>query len=98
MPLGHEDGGVAARMRQKLNEGLAPVRLDIVDESQLHTGHAGARPGGESHFRVTVVSAAFEGKSRVDRQRMVYGLLSADLENQIHALALKTMTPAEDEA
>ncbi len=98
MPMDREDGGVAARMRQTLETGLAPVRLDIVDESQLHAGHAGARPAGESHFRVTIVSAAFEGKNRVDRQRMVYGLLSTELENQIHALALKTMTPAEDEA
>lgn len=97
MPMENEDQGVAARMRQTLEAGLAPVRLDIVDESQLHAGHAGARPGGESHFRVTVVSAAFEGKNRVDRQRLVYGLLSAELENQIHALALKTMTPAEDD-
>ena len=98
MAMETADRGVADRMRQKLEAGLAPARLYIEDESRLHAGHAGARPGGESHFRVTVVSAAFEGKSRVERQRLVYGLLSKELEDQIHALALRTLTPAEDAA
>jgi BolA protein len=72
------------------------VRLAIIDESHLHAGHAGARPGGESHFRVEIVSAAFEGKSRLERQRMVYAALADELRHDIHALALRTLTPDED--
>jgi len=86
---------VAARIQRKLEAGLSPSRLDLIDESSQHAGHAGARPGGESHFRVTVVSAAFEGRSRVDRQRLVYGLLGEELAGPVHALALVTLTPDE---
>lgn len=89
---------VADRIRGKLEQGLAPSRLELVDESSLHAGHAGARPGGESHFRVTVVSAAFEGRSRVERQRLVYGLLGEELAGPVHALALVTLTPEEAKA
>lgn len=89
---------VADRIRGKLEQGLAPSRLELVDESSLHAGHAGARPGGESHFRVTVVSAAFEGRSRVERQRLVYGLLGEELAGPVHALTLVTMTPEEAKA
>lgn len=87
---------VAAAIEANLRQALAPVRLAIVDESHKHAGHAGARPGGESHFRVEVVSAAFEGKSRVERQRMVYAALAHEMKTAIHALALTTLTPAED--
>lgn len=87
---------VATAMKEKLTRDLAPVRLDIIDDSHRHAGHSGAHPQGESHFTVTVVSAAFEGKSRVDRQRMVYGALADELAERIHALSLKTLTPAED--
>lgn len=82
-------------LRQKLTAALAPERLEIVDESHLHAGHAGAREGGESHFRVTVVARAFEGLSRVERQRTVYGLLAEELAGPVHALSLTTKTPAE---
>lgn len=82
-------------LRQKLTEALAPERLEIVDESHLHAGHAGAREGGESHFRVTVVARAFEGLSRIERQRTVYGLLAEELAGPVHALSLTTKTPAE---
>jgi BolA protein len=75
----------ADRIRAKLTEALAPVALEILDESQKHVGH----------FRVTVVSEQFAGRSRVDRQRLVYGLLAAELSERVHALALKTITPAE---
>jgi BolA family transcriptional regulator, general stress-responsive regulator len=85
----------ADRIRAKLTEALAPVALEILDESQKHVGHAGYDPRGETHFRVTVVSEQFAGKSRVDRQRLVYGLLAAELSERVHALALKTITPAE---
>lgn len=83
-------------IRQKLTDSLRPDRLDIIDESHRHAGHAGSRPGGESHFNVTVVSAEFEGKNRVERQRMVYGALAVEMKGPIHALALKTLAPSED--
>jgi BolA family transcriptional regulator, general stress-responsive regulator len=89
-------GRVADTIRAKLSGGLKPVRLDIVDESHRHAGHAGARQAGESHFQVAVVSAAFAGKNRVARQRLVYGLLADELRTDIHALSLTTLTPEED--
>ncbi|MCG8510483.1 MAG: BolA family transcriptional regulator [Rhodospirillales bacterium] len=87
---------VAAAIEDKLTSALQPIRLSIVDESHKHRGHAGARPEGESHFRVEIVSAAFEGKSRIERQRMTYAALSDEMTTDIHALALKTLTPDED--
>ncbi|MDP7650474.1 MAG: BolA family protein [Rhodospirillales bacterium] len=87
---------MAAVIEKKLNAALSPARLAIVDESLHHAGHAGARPEGESHFRVEVVSAAFANKPRVERQRMVYAILAEELSSGIHALALKTLTPDED--
>ena len=89
---------VASVMRQKLVEGLAPARLEIVDESRRHAGHTGSREGGESHFRIEVVSAAFANMSRVTRHRLVYDLLKAELEAGVHALSLATLTPEEDAA
>jgi BolA family transcriptional regulator, general stress-responsive regulator len=89
-------GRVADAIRAKLTAGLAPARLDIVDESHRHAGHAGARAEGESHFNVTIVAAAFAGQSRVARQRLVYGLLAEELRTDIHALSLTTLTPEED--
>jgi BolA protein len=86
---------VAKSIEQKLNAGLSPEELTIEDQSTLHQGHAGARPEGESHFKVTVVSKKFDGLSRLERQRMVYRLLADDLKSDIHALALTTQTPAE---
>ena len=87
---------VRAAIEKKLSAGLNPERLEIVDESHLHAGHAGARDGGESHFRVEVVAAAFSGLGRVARQRLVYGLLAEELKGDIHALALRTLAPGED--
>ena len=87
---------VARAIENKLNGGLTPARLEITDESARHQGHAGARPEGESHFQVTVVSAKFEGMSRVERQRLVYRLLAEEMKTDIHALALTTRTPGED--
>ena len=86
---------ITERINKKLNEGLSPSRLEVVDESMKHKGHGGWREGGETHFHVTVVSEAFEGKSRVDRQRMVYALLAEEMAERVHALALTTRTPAE---
>ena len=78
-----------------LNAQLAPVFLDVVDESGLHAGHSGARPEGETHFRLDVVSEAFAGKSRVERHRLVNGLLDEAFKRGLHALAVRARTPAE---
>lgn len=86
----------ADRMRRKLTDGLAPARLDIDDQSHRHAGHAGAHDEGETHFHVTVVSDVFAGKSRVERQRMVYALLQEEMAERVHALALTTLAPQED--
>jgi BolA protein len=86
---------VADRIRKKLSAGLQPTLLEIVDDSHKHAGHAGARPGGESHFTVEVVSAAFEGMGRVERQRLVYRLLEEEMAGPVHALALRTIAPSE---
>jgi BolA protein len=83
------------RLRARLTEALSPIRLDIVDESHRHAGHSGARPGGESHFHVTIVSAAFSGQGRVARQRLVYGVLAGELADGVHALSLTTLAPDE---
>ena len=86
---------VATAIRERLQTALAPERLEVVDESHLHAGHAGARPGGESHFRLLVVASAFAGRSRVERQRMVHAALADLLRSDIHALAMATRTPEE---
>ncbi len=87
---------VAETIRQKLTERFAPTRLAVIDESHRHAGHAGARPEGETHFAVTITSAAFSGLSRVARQRLVYDALKQELASGVHALSLATLTPDED--
>ena len=86
---------VADTIRRKLTERFAPTRLEVEDQSHLHAGHAGARPGGETHFAVTIVSAAFTGQSRVARQRLVYETLARELADRVHALSLTTLAPNE---
>lgn len=86
---------VADVIEQKIRTALAPTTLVVTDDSSRHAGHSGARAGGESHFTVEIVSAAFEGKSRVARQRLVYDLLKSEFDQGLHALALVTKTPAE---
>ena len=86
---------VAHQIREKLTAALNPERLEIADESHRHAGHAGSRPGGETHFRVEVVAAAFQGKSRLERQRLVYAALKDEMSHQIHALSLVTRAPGE---
>jgi BolA protein len=75
----------------KLREAFAPESLDVVDESHLHEGHSGHRPGGETHFRLYIVSKAFEGKSRIERHRMINTALAAELASSVHALAIKAL-------
>ena len=79
----------------KLREAFSPESLDVADESHLHEGHAGHRPGGETHFRVYIVSPAFEGKSRIERHRMVNTTLATELQGSVHALAIKAHSPGE---
>jgi len=86
----------ANTIRRKLTERFAPAKLDIVDESHRHAGHVGARPEGETHFAVTIVSTAFAGQNRVARQRLVYQTLAEELATRVHALSLTTLTPEED--
>ena len=83
------------RIAAILREALRPIRLDIVDESDRHAGHAGARPGGETHYRLNIVSPAFVGKSRVERHRMVNALLAAEFASGLHALAIAAAAPDE---
>ena len=79
----------------KLQEAFTPESLQVVDESHLHEGHAGHRPGGETHFRVYIVSDAFKGKSRVERHRMINSALTAELAGRVHALAIQAKAPGE---
>ncbi len=87
---------LADTIRQKLGAAFAPSELVVEDDSAKHAGHSGARPGGETHFSVRLVSESFAGLGRVERQRRVYAALAEELRpNGIHALALTTLTPAE---
>ena len=87
--------GTAATIEAKLRAAFQPSRLAVTDDSAKHAGHAGARPGGETHFSVEIVSASFEGKSRVARHRMVYELLADEIAGGVHALAVRALTPRE---
>ena len=82
-------------IRKKLTQAFAPVALDVNNDSHLHAGHASSPGTGESHFSVNVVSAAFDGKSRLERHRMVNAVLAQELSGRIHALAVSALTPAE---
>lgn len=92
--MGHYSDRIAAKM----NEALQPTKLHIHDDSHRHAGHAGDNPDGrgETHFKVTVESAAFAGKSRIERQRLVYGVLAAELKERVHALELVLRAPGEN--
>jgi BolA family transcriptional regulator, general stress-responsive regulator len=79
----------------KLREAFTPESLDVTDESHLHEGHAGHRPGGETHFRVYIVSSAFQGKTRIERHRMINATLAGELAGGVHALAIKAQAPGE---
>ena len=79
---------MTARIRTKLEAEFQPQHLEVIDESEAHRGHGGYREGGESHFRVVMRADSLAGKSRVARQRAVYACLKAELEEQVHALAL----------
>ena len=80
---------------KKLTEAFVPQSLNVVDESQQHEGHAGHRPGGQTHFRLYIVSDAFKGKTRIDRHRMINQILSDELKEGVHALAIHASAPGE---
>lgn len=86
---------IADQMRDKLTRALRPTRLEIVDDSHRHRGHAGHDGRGESHFNVTIVAEAFAGKSRPERHRMVYDAVADELNDRVHALSLRLGTPSE---
>jgi BolA protein len=86
---------VKTQITEKLNAAFAPQSLDVEDESHRHEGHAGHRPGGQTHFRVHIVSEAFRGKSRIERHRMINQTLSGELEGGVHALAIHASAPGE---
>jgi BolA protein len=85
---------VAAEIRQRL-AALEPVTLDLTDESAQHAGHAGAAPGGQTHWRLSIVSTRFQGQPTVARHRMVYQVLAELMQHPIHALAITARSPEE---
>lgn len=89
-------GDIFDAIQDKLQAAFAPSRLEIVDDSARHSGHAGAREGGESHFNVTIEAQAFAGANKVARQRMVYHALAEELAGPVHALSVKALAPGED--
>ncbi|HUP67673.1 MAG TPA: BolA family protein [Sphingomicrobium sp.] len=88
-------GPVAMEMKRRLQAALEPARLDLVDDSEAHRGHGGYNPAGESHFSLRIESAAFTGKTRVERQRMVYSALGDLMRERVHALSIKASAPGE---
>ena len=91
----HETGPVATEMLKRLELALAPSRIDLTDESEAHRGHGGYHPAGESHFSLRIESAAFAGKNRVERQRMVYAALGELMDARVHALSIRATAPGE---
>ena len=87
--------GMAERITNRLEQALAPQTLRVIDESHQHQGHGGWREGGETHFRVEIVSVAFAGKSRLERHRLVNAALSQELAESVHALAIAARAPGE---
>jgi len=85
----------ATRLHTLLTTAFTPTRLEVVDDSARHAGHAGARAGGETHYSVLIVSDRFEGQNRVARHRLVHAVLDPEFDGGLHALALTLRTPAE---
>jgi BolA family transcriptional regulator, general stress-responsive regulator len=87
---------VADQIRAKLEAGFKPVKLNIIDDPARHAGHAGARPEGETHFTIEIVSSAFAGLGRVERQRRIYAALAEELAGPVHALSISARSPEEE--
>jgi BolA protein len=88
-------GPVATEMLRRLNSALSPIRISLVDDSEKHRGHGGYNPSGESHFSLEIESAEFVGKSRVERQRMIYKALGELMQERVHALSIRATAPGE---
>jgi BolA protein len=88
-------GPVAAEMLRRLNSALSPTAIELIDDSEQHRGHGGYNPDGESHFTLHIESAAFAGRSRVQRQRMVYAALCDLMQARVHALSIRATAPGE---
>ena len=88
-------GPVATEMLKRLNSALGPATIELTDDSEQHRGHGGYNPAGESHFSLDIVSQAFAGKSRVERQRMVYAALGDLMQERVHALSIKATSPED---
>jgi len=88
-------GAILEAIHHKLTATFQPSRLEVQDDSARHAGHAGSRPGGDSHFNVIIEAEAFAGQSKVSRQRMVYRALAEELAGPLHALSVKALAPGE---
>jgi BolA protein len=88
-------GPVATEMLARLNSALSPTSIELIDDSEQHRGHGGYNPAGESHFTLQIESVAFAGKSRVERQRLVYAALGDLMKERVHALSIKANAPGE---
>jgi BolA protein len=88
-------GPIATEMLKRL-EVLNPSRIELADDSEKHRGHGGYNPAGESHFSLTIESPAFAGKSRVERQRMVYSALGDLMRERVHALSIRATAPGDE--
>ena len=88
-------GPIATEMLRRLNSALSPSRIELVDDSEQHRGHGGYNPEGESHFSLSIESPAFAGKSRVERQRMIYAALGDLMRERVHALSIRACAPGE---
>ena len=89
-------GPVATEMLRRLDSALAPSRVELIDDSELHRGHGGYNPAGESHFTLRIESPAFAGKGRVERQRMIYAALGDLMDARVHALSIRATAPGEE--
>ena len=90
-----ETGPVATEMLKGLNSALSPTMIELTDDSEQHRGHGGYNPAGESHFTLKIESAEFEGKNRVQRQRMIYAALGDLMQSRVHALSIRASAPGE---
>ena len=88
-------GPVASEMLSRLNSALSPTRIELIDDSEQHRGHGGYNPAGESHFSLAIESPAFLGKTRVQRQRMIYAALGDLMQARVHALSIRATAPGE---
>jgi BolA protein len=84
-------GPTADRIAHKLRKAFSPSELEVADDSAKHAGHAGSRPGGETHFRLRIVADSFDGKTRIERHRIIHNVLDEEFSGQVHALAMPSL-------